>query len=131
MPAVIVPPSGEAWQQEQPFRVEYLNRALGSRALIYFAEQAGAAEFAAANVLWNQPCVVQSRDMPCTHEVRSVAVSDPGYTFWTKKFGNLESAQAEFDLGRAHAAKYGGSYLLFAAGETTPMAVYAKLGNAK
>lgn len=128
---IVVPPTREKWSQSPAFRVEHLSKVIGSRCLVYFEDLSSAREFASAHTLWHQPCVVQSRDMPCTHEVRSVAISDPNYIFWTKRFGDLETARAEFDLSRERASVAGGSYLLIAAGERTPMAVYAKLGALK
>lgn len=125
---IVVPPTAESWPQEAGFRVEYLNRSLGSRALVYFDNLASAREFAAESTLWNQPCTVQSRDMPCTHEVKSVAVSDRTYVYWTKRFGDLETAQAEFDRGRAYAKEKGGSYLLIVVGHEKPLASFSKLG---
>lgn len=126
---VIVPKSVDAWTQTPEWRVDYMNRSIGSRCLVYFSDEASAVAFAAEHTLWNQPCVVQSKTMGVTHEVKSCAPSDPSYVFWTKQFGNLESAQAEFDRGAKHAAESGGSYRLVQVGVTKPLASFTSFAR--
>lgn len=126
---VIVPKSAEAWTQEPLYRVEHLSKRIGSRCLAYFSDCASAVEFAKNHTLWNRPCVVQSKEMPVTHEVKSCSPSDPTYVFWTKQFGDLESARAEFDRGREYAAKTGGSYQLIAVGHAKPLASFTSLAR--
>lgn len=121
---VVVPKSTEAWTQEPILRVEYFNRSIGSRCLVYFDDPAAACAFAAEHTLWNQPCTVQSKTMAVTHEVKSCAASDPKYVFWTKQFGDIESAREEFERGKAHAEENGGSFKLFEVGRAKPLASF-------
>lgn len=122
--AVMVPASVDPWPQAAPLRVEYLNRSLGSRCLVYFDDIAAARAFAAEHILGGQPCTVQSKAMAVTHEVKSCSPSDPDYIYWCKRFGNLESAKAEFDRGTALAAKAGGAYKLIEVGRDKPVASF-------
>lgn len=123
---VIVPRSLESWTQDGDYRVDYLNRHVGSRCLVYFADAPEAVEFAKHHKLSGKPCVVQSKTMQATHEVRSFAPHDPTYIFWSKSFGDLESARDEFERGRDHAMQSGGGYSLVEVGRVKPIASYSK-----
>jgi len=107
---VIVPRCNEEWRPEAQYRVEHLNYAGGHRGFVYFPLEEDATAFASERTLRGQPCVVECRDMPITHTVSKFALTDPGYLFWTKNFGNLESAIAEFERGRELARERGGGY---------------------
>jgi len=130
-PPVVVPKSAEAWTQDPPYRVEHFSRHVASRCLVYFSDLSSAQAFAAEHTLWNQPCTVQSKTMAVTHEVKSCSPSDPSYVFWTKSFGDLESAQAEFVRGTEHAAKSGGSYRLIQVGLTKPVASFTSFARSE
>jgi hypothetical protein len=119
--ASIVPKSHEPWTQEQPFRVEHFARHDAAIQRVYFEAATEALAFAGQRTSWGgMPCVVESRDMPATHEVRCVDVLVDS-TLWLKRFGDIESARAEFERCRSHALVRGGRYLLNAIGVFTPI----------
>jgi hypothetical protein len=109
MPApVIVPRCNEEWRPDSPFRVEHLLYAAGFRGFVYFDDVSDAAAFASERTLRGQPCVIESKVMTTTHTVSKFAITDPLYLFWSKHFGNLESATAEYDRGCEHVRENGG-----------------------
>jgi hypothetical protein len=118
--AVIVPKGHEAWPSEHPpFRVEYLDhsgsgdRDTGSLLRrVYFEGASEASAFADKHTSWGgAPSVVESRDMKVTHAVLNLAVMTD-YIFSIKRFGDVESARAEFERGKAHAQRCGGRYVM-------------------
>ncbi len=132
--AVILPKGREAWPEEHPgFRVEYMDRVNGSvdresgslLRKVYFDGGAEALSFAEMHTTWGGlPCDVESRDMPVTHEVRSEALNTK-YTLSIKRFGNVESARAEFVRAMEHAKMHGGKYVLAQVGVTAPLEVFS------
>lgn len=126
--AVVVPKGGDAWpdsRKEEPFRVEYRDRLSGEIGTIYFSGLAEASFYADANRTRNQVfCVVESRDMPCTHEVHNLAI-DSDYTLSIKRYGDLDSALVEFTFCKTRARKYGGRVQLRAVGVEQPIAEYS------
>lgn len=111
MPA-IVPRCAEEWRPDSPWRVEHLIYAAGFRGFVYFDDQDDALAFAAERTLCGQPCVIESKTMATTHIVSKFALSDPLYLFWSKHFGNLESATDEFDRGCERVRENGGGIRL-------------------
>jgi len=121
----IIPRSSEPWSQDnQPYRVEYLNREIGNRCVTYFGQSVAALEFAAEHQLFGQPAVVQSRDMTVTHVLKHVAVTDPRLVFSEHRFGDYATAREEFERCKAHAEKHGGAYRLFEVGSVKPIAQF-------
>lgn len=124
--AVIVPKGRERWpEHEPPFCVEYIDRDAGSVvSKVYFESAAAAVAFADGRTSWGgAPCEVESRHMPVTHEVRSMAVR-ADYTLSIKRFGNVESARSEFVRGKAHAQEHGGRYVLTQVGVGAPLETF-------
>lgn len=110
--AVIVPMGLEPWRLGAPeFRVQIMDREAAEKRWTYFDNAASAQAFAAEHKLYGAPCVVESRDMQVTHEVSKFAMAGD-YTFWTKRFGNYESASDEFERGKLHAQRCGGGFRL-------------------
>jgi hypothetical protein len=125
--AIIVPKGRERWpEHEPPFCVEYIDREAGSVvSKVYFANAAGAVAFADKHTTWGGAlCDVESRDMPVTHEVRSLSLR-VDYTLSVRRFGDVESARAEFERGKAHAQENGGRYVLAQVGVVTPLETFS------
>lgn len=122
----IVPKGLEAWTQELPFRVDHLARDEGRIQSVYFEDSASAVEFASEHKGWGgAACVVESRNMVVTHEVRCEAPL-VNYTFWVRRFGDLDTAKHEFERRKEDARQSGGRYVLTAAGATKPIEVFSK-----
>lgn len=110
---VVTPRSLEPWSHsDSPFRVEILDRRVGGRRWLYFDALPEAMAFAAEHNYGGRACCVESRDMQATHSVESFAALDAGYVFWVRRFGDIETAQAEYERGVEHAKAHGGGYRL-------------------
>lgn len=122
--AIVVPKGLTAWpdsHDKDPYRVEFLDRLSGTLDVLYFVGLEQASLYADANRSWGgEPCVVEARDLPATHEVRSLAVHTE-YVLSLKRFGDLASARDEFERGKAHAQVHGGRYLLNEVGVKAPI----------
>jgi len=119
----VVPRSLEPWNQEPEYRVEYWRSDIAHRCVVYFDNVASAREFAAEHTFWNQRCFVQSKSMPATHKVEKYSFDDDAYVFWSRSFGDLETAR---DVFERHAVATG-AYRLIEIGRATPIAVSVKM----
>lgn len=124
--AIVVPKNAEAWTSEHRYRVELFDRDEAHVRRVYFEDASSASFFADAHTSRGGfPCSVEDRDMPVTHEVWSLAV-DTDYTFWIKRFGDIETATLEFNVGKVHALKHGGRYQLRAVGTERALAEFGR-----
>lgn len=134
--AIILPKGVTAWPQEragEAWRVEYIARDgavdrvdASLLCVAYFDDAAAASSFADANTTWgNVASTVEARDLPVTHEVHSLAV-DSDYCFSIKRFGDLDTALLEFNVGRVRARKTGGRYELRAVGVEKPILAFSR-----
>ncbi|HEY3235025.1 MAG TPA: hypothetical protein VGJ84_09915 [Polyangiaceae bacterium] len=127
--AAVFPKGLEPWTQKQPFRVEHFARHDGALQRVYLEGAAEASAFADHRTTWGGArCVVESRDMVATHEVRTVAVPT-GYTLSIRRFGDIDSARADFARGKAELRVERVRLSLLVIGDKTPIETFTHTGS--